>query len=675
MDISDMEQEPKEHAPSVDPLSGAGEEHRRQAVLALAPLSWEEKRSSLFRALGDESWRVRKAAVELILNVPLDAETVEALIGHLDAEENAGLRNAAVEVLQGLGTRTLPLLCGHLSDPRPGVRKFVVDIIGGIGNADAVPHLIESLADPDPNVRAAVAESLGIIGDPRGVPPLVAVLASGNTLVAFAALDALVRIGQPVPMATLNALAAEPLLKKGVFTCLGALCGEEAAPILLAGLHEPARSVREAAISGLINLRSRFPGERRQSLIDEQLRGLAGTTCLEQVTLSLTSADPAVQRAVITVLGLIGDKRSVNPLIAECRREHLRPACIEALAAIGSVEAEFLIAKYADGDVEAQCLIAFVCGELALKEAEGVFRNGMHSLSPELRFVAAQAAGKAGLLTLADELVLLLDDEESQVRKGALEALSRLATIAYGEVSSIIAGLVTSASPTKRYYGALLLSSCKDPDKLLLLIKDPDPKVRRTAIAALAEMGVTQSVGSIVIALADEDGGVRMAAATALGRVGGEEVREPLLMALRDSSPWVCRAAVKSLVCHGFSEAFTDIASLVHDSPGMVRIAALEGLGELDWDRALPHMIEALADPDGEMVRIAVQVLIRNGTEWLAEHGQALFAHPDPAVRGRVAAAVAACLGGGARWMLSEALAEETDPVARENLQALVDSL
>ncbi len=670
-----MEQGPKEHAPSVDPLNGTDEEHRRQTVLAQAPLSWEEKRGILFRALGDESWRVRKAAVEQVLGVPVDGETVEALIELLDTEVNAGLRNAAVEVLQGLASRSLPFLCAHLSDPRPGVRKFVVDILGSIGNADAVPALIESLEDPDPNVRAAVAESLGTIGDPRGVSPLVTAVASGNTLVAFSALDALVRIGQPVPMATIIPLLAEPLLKKGVFTCLGALCGEEAAPLLLAGMNEPARSVREAAIMGMITLCSRLPGERRRSIIDGQLRGLAGTPCLERVTLSLSSADPAVQKAVITLLGLIGDRRSVAPLIAECRREHLRPACLESLAAIGSVESLALIETYADADVESQCLIVFVCGELALKEAEGLFRDGTHSPSPELRFAAAQAAGKVGLLSLAGELARLLDDEESLVRQGALEALSRLAATPSAEITSIIAGLVAAASPTKRYYGALLLSSGNDPDKLMLLIKDPDPKVRMTAIAALAETGAEQSVGSVVMALADEEGDVRMAAATALGRVGGEEVRAPLLLALRDSSPWVCRAAIKSLVSHRFTEAFGDIASLVYDSPGMVRLAALEGLGELDWDAALPHMIEALADPDSEVVRIVVQVLARSGTEWLAEHGRTLFSHPNPAVRGRVAAAVAACLGDGARHLLSEALAEETDPVVRENLRSLVATL
>ncbi|TWJ26388.1 HEAT repeat domain-containing protein [Geobacter argillaceus] len=666
---------PKDTARTADPQGGADEEQRRQAVLALVQLPWAEKRAALLRALGDESWRVRKEAVEALLAVQMDVETVETLIELLDTQGNAGLRNAAVELLQGLGARSLTTLCRHLSDSRPGVRKFIVDILGGIGNADVVPYLIELLTDPDSNVRAAVAESLGIIGDPRGVGPLLTVLSSENIQVAFAALDALVRIGQPLPMATFDGLARDPLLKKGVFTSLGALCGAEAAPLLIGGMHETGKSVREAAITGLMNLRSRLSPERRPAVVDEPLRSLADTPCVEQVMLSLTAADPVVQRAVVTVLGLIGDGRAVAPLIAAYRYEHLRQSCIEALAAIGSIEAEALIGGFAGGDIETQCLIAFVCGELALGEAESMFRDGMQSPSPELRFVAAQAAGKAGLLSLAGEIVALLDDEESQVRRGALETLTRFARDAQEEMAAIVATLVAATSPTKRYYGVQLLSSCNQPERLLLLAKDPDPKVRRMAIVALAEMGAAQSVGSLVIALADEDDDVRTAVATALGRLGGEEVREPLLLMLQDHSPWVCRAAVKSLVSHGFKESFQALAALVHDSPGMVRLAALEGLGQLDWDRAVPYMIEALADPDSEMLKIVVQVLTRQGAGWIAEHGRTLFAHPDAIVRMRVAAAVANCLGIGAKRLLMDALAEEVDPAAREHLQTLVSSL
>lgn len=670
-----MVQGPKDTARTADPQGEADDEQRRQAVIALVQLPWVEKRDALLRALGDESWRVRKEAVEALLAVPMDVETVETLIELLDTQGNAGLRNAAVELLQGLGTRSLATLCRHLSDSRPGVRKFIVDILGGIGNADAVPSLIELLTDPDPNVQAAVAESLGIIGDPRGVGPLLPVLASENILVAFAALDALVRIGQPLPMSTFDGLARDPLLKKGVLTSLGALCGEEAAPLLIGGMHEPGRSIREAAVTGLMKLRSRLTPERRLALIDEPLRRLAGTPCVEQLLPSLTAADSAVQRAVVTVLGLFGDGRAVAPLIAAYRYEHLRSSCVEALAAIGSIDAEALIGHYAGGDVEAQCLISFVCGELALRAAEDLFRDGIHSPSPELRFVAARAAGKTGLLSLAGEIVALLDDEESQVRQGALETLTRFARNAHVEMAPIIATLVAAASPTKRYYGVQLLSSCNQPERLLLLAKDPDPKVRRTAIAVLAEMGAAQSVGSLVIALADEDDDVRTAAATALGKLGGEEVREPLLLVLQDQSPWVCRAAVKSLVSHGFEESFQALAALVHDSPGMVRLAALEGLGQLDRDRAVPYMIEALADPDSEMLRIAVQVLTGQGAGWIAEHGRTLFAHPEATVRMRVAAAVASCLGIDAKRLLVDALAEEVDPAAREHLQTLVSSL
>src|ERR1039457_3047040 len=157
-------------------LRSPDEETRRTAVGELGAFPLEEVKEYLAHAMGDSSWRVRKEAVDILLKSSVDEDFLETLVGLLSSGENAGLRNSAVEALERLGEASVPILSRHISDPDPEVRKFVIDILGTIGDVVVVPLLVNALEDPDHNVCAAAAETLGKIADPRGVAPLVEVL-------------------------------------------------------------------------------------------------------------------------------------------------------------------------------------------------------------------------------------------------------------------------------------------------------------------------------------------------------------------------------------------------------------------------------------------------------------------------------------------------------------------
>lgn len=181
-------------------LQSTDEETRRRAVLDLAAVPLANAREPLFVAMGDVSWRVRKEAVSLLLGMCPDEGTIEGIIGLLSSVDNAGLRNSAVEVLEGLESRAVPALLTHLKDDDRDVRKFVVDILGTIGDRSSIPALIDALDDPDPNVSAAAAENLGKIGDLRAVAPLLAALGKNDVWFSYSILGALTRIGEPVPV-------------------------------------------------------------------------------------------------------------------------------------------------------------------------------------------------------------------------------------------------------------------------------------------------------------------------------------------------------------------------------------------------------------------------------------------------------------------------------------------
>ncbi|MGA2917564.1 HEAT repeat domain-containing protein [Methanoregula sp.] len=59
-----------------------------------------------------------------------------------------------------------------LSDDNEGTRWKAAEMLGRIGDTDAVGELIDTLWDDDPRVRLKAAWALGQIGDARAIPPL-----------------------------------------------------------------------------------------------------------------------------------------------------------------------------------------------------------------------------------------------------------------------------------------------------------------------------------------------------------------------------------------------------------------------------------------------------------------------------------------------------------------------
>lgn len=416
-------------------LHSPDEEIRRLAVVGLAGFPLNEVKESLVAAMGDESWRVRKEAVDAFLTGAMDEERMEMLVAMLASQDNAGLRNSAVEALERLGNLAVPVLSLHMDEDDHDVRKFVVDILGNIGDAAAVPLLIKALDDRDPNVSAAAAENLGKIADPGSIPHLVQTLAKNDLWLRFTVLEALCRIGKPMPVDVVVPLLGENLLKKAVFDCIGAIGAADSIPFLLHGLHEKARSARDAAITALIKVRERLPAELASELVDTRLRDLAGSPFVELLLSAIEGSEGDVKEAIVRMLGLIGDHRAAVPLVHGCRDERLRKHCLDALEIIGEAGMASLIDAFTAADDQQRCAIAYVCGEMRHGGCAPLLREGMRGSSSELRKISVSAAGKAGLTQLVDDIVLMLDNGAPEEQDAAIAALSRLAE---GDRASVI---------------------------------------------------------------------------------------------------------------------------------------------------------------------------------------------------------------------------------------------
>ncbi|TDB72624.1 oxidoreductase, partial [Actinomadura sp. KC216] len=173
-------------------------------------------------------------------------------------------------------------------------------------------------------------------------------------------------------------------------------------------------------------------------------------------------------------------------------------------------------------------------------------------------------------------------------------------------------------------------------DAIAPYLADPDPKVRRAAVATLTEVAPDGAAGALATALADAHGSVRRAAATALRELvevlpATPAVRDGLAPALRsedaivraavvdvlralrlgspavfgdalgDADHRVRRQAVRGLVAH---DAADEVARAAHDPSREVRVAVAHGLGTIG-DPAAAGTLGGLTGDADALVRAA----------------------------------------------------------------------
>ena len=144
-----------------------------------------------------------------------------------------------------------------------------------------------------------------------------------------------------------------------------------------------------------------------------------------------------------------------------------------------------------------------------------------------------------------------------------------------------------------------------EPD-IDILLRDPDPRVRRAAVARVAEDGLRGSGDSLAWLLADSDAGVRRAASAALRDLPevylGEEGVQALLLAAargRDGQVRTTAAELLAMLQDGARELY---AQGLHDGEPHLRVQAVLGLIVL---QAVADVAEGADDPARD-VRVAV---------------------------------------------------------------------
>jgi HEAT repeat protein len=636
-------------------LQNEDEDVRRLAVERVSSLDSADAIPALVSLLGDDSWRVRKAVVERLAAWPDPEPIALALIAALADGENPGRRNAAVDALVRTGRPAVPQLLDAVTCGDADVRKFVVDVLAGIGDELAVPALIDRLQDEDVNVRAAAADALGAIGGPAasGAVLTTAVDEAQDTFVRFSALRGITALELALPASALGSALSDPVLCPAALDIVGSVTDDpEADDVLEKALLASARGPREAAMRSILSRIAQLEGPDADALAARARRAAQNSLkLLPDAIARLEEADLASRLILAQFLGLAGDAQAAVPLLRAAGDEALEQVALGALVALGEAAEREIDAIWSELDLVARrCACRFFARAGSAQSLERLLA-ALDDVDPSVRSEAAMGLAERGAVDAASSLVVRLGrtsletdvetEEECQVLTAALVRIARSGDAA--EVSRtmdmLLAALSGAGDPVRVAIARVVgqLGREEDSEVVELLLKDPYAEVRRAAVEALAVVQMDSVIEPLHLAIADESPEVRIAATRALEACTSPEVVADLQRLAEDEDPRVRATATRALGCRFGGEAGpeADVAeevlrsALADDAP--VALAALEAIRE----RRLPlsDASTLLRREEPEVVRETVRCLGSHGDIESLSSVIPLCSHADWSVR------------------------------------------
>ncbi|MDA8429491.1 MAG: HEAT repeat domain-containing protein [Geobacteraceae bacterium] len=654
-------------------LQSHDEEVRRKAIQDLKGMPLQKTCTLLLTSMGDESWRVRKEAVEVFVSSDPDERTIDGLLELLRSEDNAGLRNSAAEAVTRLGERATASLIRLVRDSDADVRKFVIDVMGSISAAVFIPPLLSALQDADVNVAAAAAEHLGNLGDAGVVEELIrAIVRNTSDFFRFSALAAIGKLAVPAPVPDeIKQLARQTLLRKAVYECLGSIADESAVALLLDGLSVRQKSSRNAALLALYRVFSRSTPAARQT-IESSLQMFKGGDLVPILNDSFDPRDASLSEALVVILDIIGDKRSVDLFLHAFANERLSRVAVKALKHLGSDGIDTLISRYSSVDEDSRTAICTLIGECACRNGSIIIREALCDPMPHVRKAAVTAAGKLRLSDCIPSIVRLLNDTDHDVRNAAVSCLQSMVLIDRSGIQAVANQIGDSNLAEQRKNAAILFAALGEGDRLSLLVKDEDALVREAAVTSIKKLHITEATGTLLIALVDENPDVRIAAAEALGEVGDGDVIIALNHALNDEDSWVQCAALKSIARISPGATIHAIQTVFPHAEGLLMITCLELLEQLGGDQSLELVEQTLDNSDADVVTLALSIIARQAIDRVTRHADRLLSHHNKTVRASCAKAVAQLPTSQACRLLTHALEHEENDQIRIQLQNLL---
>jgi HEAT repeat protein len=590
-------------------LAHAREDVRLGAARALAEDESLEPARPLLAVLGDESWRVRRAAVEG-LSRRAAPDAIAALLASVrENHHNLGLLNSALQVLAMSDVDTLSPLVDFLNGEDADLRMQAALALGEQRDARAVPALVEALDDEDVNVRYHAVEALGKLRAKEAADALAVVVGTRDFFLAFPALEALKQIGDARVVPSVLPLLEDELLAEAAAELLGEL-GDEEAVAPLAGLLNTPHAPTRAAARALAALHDRYEklygeGSYIADLSREQINPAGAQNLLE----ALREPGPGELRPLALVVGWLEGAAVERALTRLLGQRDARGEVLEALVRHGAGVADLLIEQLGSEDLEIRKAAAVALGRIGDARATPALIEALEE-DAETAIAAADALAKIGDQRAFESLLAHVGDTNAAVRQAVVGALNSLGS---PEMPARVLPLLGDEDPNVRESAVKIAGYFGYPecaDLLLERCRDEDERVRRAAVEHLPFLEDKRATPALVEAFRSDTPKVRAAAAAAMSLSEPREVSSHLIEALADGDSWVRYFAARSLGRLEVKESADALAALAGgDKSNHVRIAAVEALGQVGGETAVRAVSALINADEPDLARAAAEAL------------------------------------------------------------------
>jgi cyclophilin family peptidyl-prolyl cis-trans isomerase/HEAT repeat protein len=381
-----------------------------------------------------------------------------------------------------------------VTDPDPLVRLRAVKALGRIGAREASVHVAEALTDSVEVIRQEAAFALGLIGGPDALLAITADLNDGqSSAVKIAMIEALGRMGDLVIVAALTRYMddPDPAVRGAVARAFARLPGHGRTVDLVEMSRDSIADVRAMAVYAL--MRTGDP------------------SAFGRLRWCMKDSASLVRHYAARALGVLGDSTGLSHLTDRLSRESNSLVKISLIRSISQV-----------GD------------RRALKTLLNIL-SGKHSIH-----VKAEAIGALGMLKLSKSLVKLkpyLDHENMTLRAAAIVAAARMDPKYFMGRLDRLLWESDFYVKSRVIDGLSEIKSDSAHNVLVDLFDDPDGRLRRQALSALANSGFGDVRMLVEDALDDDDFTVQVTAIEMICAAKDSSLIERLADLYRDHAP------------------------------------------------------------------------------------------------------------------------------------------
>lgn len=312
----------------------------------------------------------------------------------------------------------------------------------------------------------------------------------------------------------------------------------------------------------------------------------------------------------------------------------LRKAALTALSRLrGDAAAEILFDRFKSDNLDDY--LTYALSRMSADKSAKLFLQALHDSQVEIRIAAADALSRLN----ADEAIQVLSDAVEQYLAGASGGAEAV-LLSEEAISGAVRALGRLGTP-------ICLALLRK-----LLMKESNPRLRATILAAIIPRMSEPMKTLITGFLKDDDPRVRANAIEALQALKNPAVIAVLQPYLYDPHQRVRANAIKAIWEYGDFEVSATLKEMLADKDKRQRVSAIYAIGECRLGGFQKHVLAALKDGDADIRRNAL-IAIRKMSAGaqspalaaMAESIQPLIDDQEPAVRLQAVSALEATMG------------------------------